>query len=611
MAKTQAGQRHAPARARSRTARPRVAAAVESPGRNTAPVAPARPVEEPGLHTADRNETAPAAEPNHPLPRAQWPMLAAAEYAVDAWQRWALLFDLLRQRGDNMLQHEAEGLPPLLAFSSEMVLDARQFSSPASYALVRIAPAVPTVEGKRPVIVFDPRAGHGPGIGGFREASEVGAALTLGHPVYFVIFFPEPASGQTLADVHHALRRFVAEVARLHPGPAPVLYGNCQAGWAVTLVSADCVGTAGPAVLNGSPLSYWAGAPGVNPMRLAGGLTGGAWLPHWLADLGNGRFDGAWLVQNFEWLKPGRAWFDKYASVYRDPDRESDRFLEFERWWSGFYFLSREEILDIVNHLFIGNRLEQGKFRICEACVADLRRIRNPLLIFASAGDNITPPAQALGWIRTVWSSTEALEAAGQRIAYLLHPDVGHLGIFVSAAVARREHHAMLAHIDALEALDPGFYEMTLSGTDASGRPQVAFHRRRIETLPDPEDSTRFQAVRERSEALDVAYERWISPWVRAGANPMTAWILKWLHPMRWERYRFATAANPLAGVVRTTAAAVRAHRKRCAPDNPWQAAEAHLLDSMSATLAFLTEQRDAASERWFEALYGQARADR
>ena len=44
---------------------------------------------------------------------------------------------------------------------------------------------------KPPVIIVDPRAGHGPGIGGFKRESEVGIALHQGHPVYFVIFYPK------------------------------------------------------------------------------------------------------------------------------------------------------------------------------------------------------------------------------------------------------------------------------------------------------------------------------------------------------------------------------------------------------------------------------------
>ena len=42
-----------------------------------------------------------------------------------------------------------------------------------------------------------------------------------------------------------------------------------------------------------------------NPMRYAGGLLGGIWLISLLSDLGHGKFDGAWLEENFESLNPG------------------------------------------------------------------------------------------------------------------------------------------------------------------------------------------------------------------------------------------------------------------------------------------------------------------
>ena len=171
---------------------------------------------------------------------------------------------------------------------------------------------------------------------------------------------------------------------------------------------------------------------------------GGSWLAHLLADLGNGRLDGAWLVQNFENLNPSHTLWDKNYSVFTQIDTERERFLAFERWWTGYYFLSREEILSIVENLFIGNKLERGTLKICDCCYVDLKRIRHPLVIFASSGDNITPPQQALNWIPTVYPTTADLKKAGQRIVYLLNPHVGHLGIFVSASVAKLEHRAIL-----------------------------------------------------------------------------------------------------------------------------------------------------------------------
>ena len=58
-----------------------------------------------------------------------------------------------------------------------------RYDRPANYALVRIIPprGVEVDDTKRPFVIVDPRAGHGPGIGGFKEDSEVGVALRAGH----------------------------------------------------------------------------------------------------------------------------------------------------------------------------------------------------------------------------------------------------------------------------------------------------------------------------------------------------------------------------------------------------------------------------------------------
>lgn len=547
-----------------------------------------------------------------------WPAAAGAlvVYAMNAWQRGVLLLDVLREAAEAMLAHEQAGLPPLLAFEYEVLLDARRFERPANYLLLRITrcdelDADARVEpGKPPVLILDPRAGHGPGIGGFKHASEVGNALHAGHPVYFVGFHPEPCAGQTLSDVLAALRRFVQTVSTRHGGAAPVLYGNCQAGWAAMLLAASCEGLAGPAVLAGSPLSYWAGATEVNPMRLTGGLTGGAWAAHWLADLGDGRFDGAWLVQNFENLQPARSLWSKYYTLYADPTGERERFLAFERWWSGFYFLSREEMLAIVQNLFIGNRLERGELRVDECCTLDLRRLRSPLVVFASRGDNITPPHQALAWIPALYEDTAALVQAGQRIVYLLHEHAGHLGIFVSAAVAQREHRAILAALPAIETLPPGLYEMVLDDrtpADPAGPhplPAVRFEPREVEDLQVDYPRASFERVRQVSETLDAAYTAYLSPWVRAWANPVSAGALKWLHPMRMSRLLFSDKLNPWMRWVAPVAQAIAAQPLQVAPDQSWRRLEAQGAESVTAALEQFQQARDAWLETLFQQLY-------
>ena len=46
--------------------------------------------------------------------------LARAQYAVDFAQRSILFWDTLRQRGNNFLEHERQGLPPVLHFDYEI-----------------------------------------------------------------------------------------------------------------------------------------------------------------------------------------------------------------------------------------------------------------------------------------------------------------------------------------------------------------------------------------------------------------------------------------------------------------------------------------------------------
>ena len=148
---------------------------------------------------------------------------SAVEYCIDAWQRSILLLDTLRRRGNNYLEHNAREVPHVLNFTAELVLDGRSLPRPVNYALARIVPPrdTPIDPRKRPFIVFDPRAGHGPGIGGMKHDSEIGVALRAGHPCNFVGFLPEPMAGQTIEDVCAAEVRFVAEVAAWHPDHRP------------------------------------------------------------------------------------------------------------------------------------------------------------------------------------------------------------------------------------------------------------------------------------------------------------------------------------------------------------------------------------------------------
>src|SRR5512135_1122525 len=312
------------------------------------------------------------------------------QYATDLAQRTVLFWDALRQRGNQYLEHVQAGSPPVLHFDYEVVLDARGFQRPVNYALVRIVPPEGVIVDatRRPYVIIDPRAGHGPGIGGFKDDSQVGVALREGHPVYFVIFRPEPEPGQTLLDVCEAERQFVRRVRELHPdAPKPAIIGNCQGGWAAMMLAAASPDDTGPIVINGAPMSYWGGAwnegEGDNPMRYSGGLLGGTWLASLFSDLGAGKFDGAWLVQNFENLNPANTFWNKYYRVFANVDTEPSRFLDFERWWGGYFLLNREEIEWITQNLFVGNKVWSGASNGGAGGLFDLRQIKAPIVLFA------------------------------------------------------------------------------------------------------------------------------------------------------------------------------------------------------------------------------------
>jgi poly(3-hydroxyalkanoate) synthetase len=158
----------------------------------------------------------------------------------------------------------------------------------------------------------------------------------------------------------------------------------------------------------------------------------GSWLTALTSDLGGGKFDGAWLVQNFENQNPANTLWTKQYNVYSKIDTEAPRYLGFERYWGGHVNLNAEEMQFIVDELFIGNNLAAGRIKTSDGIAVDLRNARSPIVVFCSKGDNITPPQQALDWILDLYDDVDDIRSHGQTIVYTIHDKIGHLGIFVS-----------------------------------------------------------------------------------------------------------------------------------------------------------------------------------
>jgi hypothetical protein len=545
----------------------------------------------------------------------------AMEYMVDAAQRMVLFWDVMRQRGNQYRKHLTETVPHVLDYQVEPIIDGRALKRPVNYGLVRVVPpaGVEVDPRRRPFVIVDPRAGHGPGIGGFKADSEIGVAFRAGHPCYFVGFLPDPMSGQTIEDIARAEAIFLEKVIALHPDAdgKPCVIGNCQAGWAIMMLAAIRPELFGPIIIAGSPLSYWAGVHGKNPMRYSGGLLGGSWLTAFASDLGHGKFDGAWLVQNFENQNPANTLWTKQYNLYSKIDTEAPRYLGFERWWGGHVNLNAAEIQFIVDELFIGNKLATGAIHTSDGTAVDLRNIRSPIVVFCSKGDNVTPPQQALGWILDLYENVDEIRSYGQTIVYTIHESVGHLGIFVSAGVARKEHGEFSSNIDLIDTLPPGLYEAVFEDkTDKTANADLAIGnwvmRCEARTLDDiralggndAADERRFATAARVSETNLALYRTFAQPIVPALVSSPAAQLIQQLHPLRLQ-YELFSNANPLMAPVAAMAEQVRENRKPVGADNPFLAFQQTMSDQIVAALDAWREMTEALSERTFLTVYG------
>jgi len=544
------------------------------------------------------------------------------EYLADTFQRSVLFCDTLRRRGNQYHRSLAQKTPNVLHFDYELILNGRSLKEPVNYGLARILPpaGIKVDPSHRPFIVIDPRAGHGPGIGGFKPDSEIGMALRQGHPCYAVGFTPKPEPGQTIDKIIRALAVFLEEVIRRHPesNGRPVIIGNCQAGWAVMMLAALRPELCGPIIAAGSPLSYWAGVRGENPMRYTGGMLGGSWLTALISDLGDGLFDGSWLVQNFENLNPANTLWKKQYNLYAKIDTEVPRYLEFERWWNTHILLNGEEIQYIVDNLFVGNRLSIAGIVTDDNKRIDLRNIKSPIICFCSKGDNITPPQQALGWILDLYDSVEDIRNSGQTILYAIHDHIGHLGIFVGTGVAKKEHSEFTSNIDLIDCMPPGLYEIvlvkigpeTVNPELVEGDYVTRIERRTLDDIRalggnTLEEERCFATVNRISQTNYGLYRTTLQPLMQRLSNETSADYFRKLHPLRLS-YEIFSDRNPW--LERLPGLAAEVAKKRCpaAKDNPFRVAEEIFADWMSFGLDRWRDWRDLATELTFFGIYSQ-----
>ena len=557
----------------------------------------------------------------NPLTAASGSAIAAwPDYMIDAVQRSVLFIDLLRRRGNEEIEITSRLMATVLSFGHEVLIDGRSLPRPINYMLSRIIPPSGIVidPRKRPVVVVDPRAGQGQGIGGFKAESEIGDALNAGHPVYFIGFGAIPAPGQQFLDIVEGQVKFFERVVELHlNAPRPFAIGNCQAGYQTLIVAILRPDLFGPCLVAGSPMSYWQGVHGKDPMRYSGGLLGGSWLTAMTSDLGNGKIDGTDLIMNFDILNPGNWLWGKQCEDYTHVDTDAERYLNFEKWWGDFIQLNGDELQFLVDNLFIGDKLTRNQLKSSNGTVFDLRRITSPILVFTSMKDNISPPPQTLGWILDLYRDVDDIRATGQTIVYCVNQEIGHLAIFVSSKVGAKEDEEFVQLMDVIDCLPPGLHEMVIAPRPTN-IPAVGFvtgnwiARFEARTLDDvralernsPEDDRAFAAVARLSELNPPLYRNFMQPFVRALANQPMADLTTALNPLRLGYTMFADR-NPWMKGMQLLATCVTAARRPAAPDNPLLQMQTKVSTQITTSLDSYRDARDKLEERIFFGFYG------
>jgi hypothetical protein len=227
-------------------------------------------------------------------------------------------------------------------------------------------------------------------------------------------------------------------------------------------------------------------------------------------------------------------------------------------------------------------------------------------------GDNITPPQQAFNWVGDLYGSTEEIKARGQVIVGLMHQTIGHLGIFVSGKVAKKEYTQLVEVLQTVERLPPGLYGMEIlehTGKDGKVEYEVEFHEHRLEEVAarfnrfERVDEKPFEAVQAISEYNQRGYELLAQPTVQSMSNEWSAQLLRQFHPLRVQHWAISDL-NPWFAWLGPAAQAVRDNRKPVGADQPLRTLEEIGGELVSASLDLYRAMRDATSEAAFFGVY-------
>ncbi len=316
-----------------------------------------------------------------------------------------------------------------------------------------------------------------PGIGGFKANSEIGVGHEGGARLLFHQgFLPEPQPGQTIEDICERQRPlFLETVIARHPEAegSPASSATARRDWAVMILAALSSGicsarSSSPA----SPLSYWAGVEGPESDALFGRIAGRR-----LADQRSPGDLGAATSTAPSWYRTSRTrtqrtrcWTKQY-NLYSKIDTEAGATSASRRWWGRHRHAQRAGRCSSSSmSCSSATSWPAGEIRTSDGTADRPAQHQLPIVRLlrpegrqhhaAAAGAGLDP-----GPLRRRRRNPRA--RPDHRL-YACHEKVGHLGIFVSAGVARKEHDEFASNIDFIDLLPPGLYEAVLEPKGAA-----------------------------------------------------------------------------------------------------------------------------------------------
>ena len=199
----------------------------------------------------------------------------------------------------------------------------------------------------------------------------------------------------------------------------------------------------------------------------------------------------------------------------------------------------------------------------------------------------------------------------------MIHEKVGHLGIFVSSSIAKKEHSEVASTMKTIEALAPGLYEMTIEeqiGEGVYARFRVAFTERKVSDIlaldkDDRSEERGFAAVARLSEFAAELCDLTLRPYVQASISQPVAAALRQADPARAARRAFSSD-NPLMRAVPGLAAKAEAERKPAAASNPFLALQKWWTDGVVQAFDVWRDWRDMTYEATFLSIYGSPAMD-